>query len=117
MSQGERDVVSFSFLLPVGLWSRRLVVNPHLSAEIVAADSPLLQVLDDRLPCFLQEQGELGERLFGVSTFQLDKAPFLWQALVLSLLLITITPLSVGPSWTSEDESLVLIKLDLTAIE
>ena len=32
-------------------------------------------------------------------TFQLAREPFLWQALVLSLLLITITPLSVGPNW------------------
>ena len=33
-----------------------------------------------------------------VSTFQLDRAPFLWLALVLSLDLMTMTPLSVGLS-------------------
>ena len=38
------------------------------------------------------------ERSFEMLTFQLDKAPFRWQARVLSLLLITITPRSVGPS-------------------
>ena len=34
-----------------------------------------------------------------VPTFQFESAPFLWLALVLSLALITITPLSVAPSW------------------
>ena len=85
MSEGERDVVSFSFLLPVGLWSRRLVVNPHLSTEIVAADSPLLQVLDDRLPCFLQEQGELGERLFEHLPVGQGALPLASSCLVLAL--------------------------------
>ena len=53
MTEGKRDVVAFSLLLAVGLRRRRLVVNPHLPAEIVPADSSLLQVLDDRLARFL----------------------------------------------------------------
>ena len=53
MAQGKRDVVAFALLLPIGLRRRRLVVNPHLAAQIVPADSSLLQVLDDCLACFL----------------------------------------------------------------
>ena len=53
MTEGKRDVVAFALLLPVGLRRRRLVVNPHLAAQIVPADSSLLQVLNDRLACFL----------------------------------------------------------------
>ena len=103
-----RDVVSLPFLLPVCLRSLRLVMDPHLPPQVITTDASLLQILDDCFPSFLTEQVR-SRYLQSIesSTFQLERAPFLWLALVLSLDLITITPLSVGLSCKGLSQTLL----------
>ena len=48
-----RDVISFALLLSVCFRSLRLVMDPHLPPQIVAADASLLQILDHCFPSFL----------------------------------------------------------------
>lgn len=104
-SSNSRDIVTLPFLLPVRLRSLRLIMDPHLPPQIVSTNASFLQIFDDGFPSFLinngaevREEPSFTEENF---TFQLERAPFLWLALVLSLDLMTMTPLSVGLSYNT----------------